>query len=361
MDAIDIPSSDSVHSLYGRTGGTITLPAGVVYHDSPINWHGLNGVTIEGHPDGTTLVYIGPPCDAAVDIRGAFRCTFRKIAFQNRSDGVYSSLMCSSLPHNGGHGGGASANVFEDLVFDWNSGTPLTAVRLSVGPRKLYEADANNDWPIIRGCRFVGYEYAGLRFNGSQIHSALIENCDFANYARSGQYGIAWDYGVFGHVRRCAFTGNKTSDVYAAGNAVSLRLEGCNSENSNAFLVTGNSAASWPIEISWLRWDGRGVEGGKGTPVICNRHAGPLTVTNSVIGCPLGGFPEIAVDNPQGVLRMDRTSFASWSDPSKRAMVRQWGKDCDAKADACDVTWVRPGANAWPKYKVPADPTKAVK
>lgn len=340
-ESVARPAADSIHSIYGRTGGVVTLPAGLVTITQPLRVWGCKGTVIQGHPDGTTLVYRGDPVDAIVDMRGTNGVTIRNLTIKSYTPGVYAGVMVSSLRHSDSHGQGCTACEFERVTVDGHNGGVETEVGFAVGPRTLAEADANNDWHVFRRCTAIGYKYAAFRINGSQCHSLKFDQSFALNYSGSGQFGWAFDFGCFALLDRCAFFGHTSHDVYFAGNAVRLELRGCNSEQSAGFMLTGNSGASFPVIVDGLRWDGHSD---RGVDFIRFRHAGPLTIRDSLYGGgPAGAVPQVVIDNPLGVMRMERVAVYCYADPAGNSVVVPWGPEVDARCDAATLTWVKPG------------------
>jgi hypothetical protein len=346
------------YSVIGRSGGVVQLPAGIVRTSSPLNFFGCVGTVLQGHPDGTVIVYAGPPVQAVIDMRGTNRCTLRNLEIQVRTPGCYAAVMVSSLPYTGGMAN-PSACLFETVVVNnWDGGNTNTQVGFSVGPVKRAEADHNNDWHRFAGCRVIGYDYAAFRVNGGQAHNLEFDSCDAMNYSRTGKYGWAWDYGCFARMHRCGFYGHREADIYLDGNAIGLFVAGHDSEGSAALLHTGSSASSFPVRFADLC---RGSFAGTGKPIVHFRHAGPLSFSDCLweMGTREGGIPQVAMDNRAGVVRIEWTAFLCQVDPVGKAVVLPWGKEVDSKSDACTMTWIKGDDQL--AYKVPADPTKAVK
>lgn len=355
---VDRPTVDSVQSKYGLRGGTITLPSGTTYYTGTVNWHGLSNTTIQGHPDGTTcLQYIGDnPIDAFLDIRGANTCTFKDFMIRIVKPGVYAALMVSSLPHHADHGMACSNCIFDNIVVQYDGGTQNTEVGISVGPRTLLQADTNNDWHNFRRCRVLSYNFAAYRVNGSQCHSLLFDQCYALNYQGKGQFGWAFEYGLFAKLYRCGGGGNEAAFLGFAGNAVQLVMDHCNSELDGALLHPfGSGASSFCVSIRDSRFALKQRPGDAARPAIHFRHAGPLTISDCGIEDAGLAVPQIVMNNPVGVVRIERSNFATRGDPTGKALVHPWGKDVDAKADACTLTVP---VGDWQFLKVPNDPTK---
>jgi hypothetical protein len=317
IDSMETTVTDPFNGQITVLSGTLYMPDGDYYIQTPIVIQDGYGLTIEGAGVGATAIFWDTDDNTEIAIQFS---DCRQSALQNMTvianenvDKLIQFYNNAATANNT-----STANTLQDVTVAGNFKT-YACVLVGGG------LDANNDFMQFVRVQTQGYSHSGFFLQGFQSHQNHFIDCgiqglDATQTTQNGLYGVfsqkqspsnaaasfIWERGGGG--------GHAAADFYQGG-ATSL---GChiywgNSENTYRFFETDTtiSGDTTPINIIGCRVesnmvapDGKIINIGMSGPVViegCNIGTG---------GSPSSVFPKIYIeDNRQMVINVSNNRF----------------------------------------------------
>jgi hypothetical protein len=329
----------------------VNLPAGNLPLMDTVKIYDTQHFTINGHANGTTLVYKGPPGKPALDYRGAYWPTLRNVSILSDVEGALTGVQISSIPsgllHNGKPWGLPTTHALFDRVFVVNS-AQIKPFKYSflVGSDIVREYDKNNDWHEWKNCNIGLFSEDGVRITGGQAHALYFDRCTFSGYA-GGKRCIHGEYGNFFTVNECGGGGVSDVDFLLSDFIIKVVIKGWNSEHSRQLLRTGGPSGSAPVvTLDGIRYAKTAAHN---VPLVDYRMSGRFTLSNSTITC--GEPPKFWCGSHNGSFKFDSVNTITSSEiPDNYSIMDGYGS---AKSEDCKISST--ATTPWKRYLVPTN------